>query len=173
MLLQYLSLPPPSTLARASPWQPRTPTIRRHTPSKHYPYAKAKGFGEAVTLQGKKDGQGGVGGGGGGSDDDDIPQVVFDRMIVRILVAVATPMALGVGMLTLLGLLKEKGVWDVPVWFPFVTALALFGTSALGIAYGTLSTSLDPEKKGSFWGWEEAQRNWPKLWKEEEERSNR
>lgn len=76
-----------------------------------------------MTQQGKKEGHGG---GGGGSDDDDIPQVVFDRMMAGILVAVATPMALGVGMLTLLCLLKEKGGWDVPTWFPFVTALALF-----------------------------------------------
>ncbi|XP_078434316.1 transmembrane protein, putative (DUF3464) [Wolffia australiana] len=101
-------------------------------------------------------------------EDDEIPQVVFDRMVKRIIVAVGLPMGSGVGLLYVMNSLKDSGVWDVPVWVPFASTLLSFGTSALGIAYGTLSTSWEPEREGSLLGWDEAARNWPKLWEEEE-----
>ncbi|KAK9109259.1 hypothetical protein Sjap_017319 [Stephania japonica] len=105
----------------------------------------------------------------GGGDDDQISQEVWERMLKRILVFVGTPMASGVALLVIFSSLKEHQVWDVPLWLPFLTTLLCFGSSAIGIAYGTLSTSLDPEKKGSVLGWEEVQRNWPEMWTVEDE----
>ncbi|CAN6461903.1 unnamed protein product [Victoria cruziana] len=110
----------------------------------------------------------GSGGNGSKEDDDEIPQVVFERMIGRILFYVGAPMAAGVGLLYLLDRIKSNHILDVPLWVPFLVILVGFGTSALGIAYGTLSTSWDPEKEGSLLGWEEAQKNWPMLWQEDE-----
>lgn len=132
--------------------------------------AGARGFGVAVPEKGRKEEDDGGGNKRGGDDDDEeIPQVVFDRMVRRILVAVGMPMAGGVGLLYVMSVLKENGIWDVPVWLPFASTLLSFGTSALGIAYGTLSTSWDPDREGSVFGWAEVTKNWPKLWEEERE----
>ena len=125
----------------------------------------SKGFGIAVSEKRDDEGRRNP---NGGDEADEIPQVVFDRMVRRIVVAVGLPMGSGLLLLYVLGSLKESGLWDVPVWLPFASTLLSFGTSALGIAYGTLSTSWDPERDGSFFGWEEASVNWPKLWEEED-----
>ncbi|CAO2838746.1 unnamed protein product [Amaranthus hypochondriacus] len=100
-------------------------------------------------------------------DDDKIPEVVFDRMIRRIVVSVGLPMAIGVVLLKLFDLLKEKQVWDVPLWVSFVTTFVFFGSSVLGVAYGSLSTSWDADNKGSLLGFEQAKENWDEMWKEE------
>lgn len=114
------------------------------------------------------------GGGGGGSkeelDDDELPQPVFDRILRRIVVAVGLPMASGVALLNLYDVLKRNQGMEVPSWVPLLTILVSFGTSALGIAYGTLSASWDPEKEGSLLGIDEARANWPVLWAEEIEK---
>ncbi|KAK9293322.1 hypothetical protein L1049_021314 [Liquidambar formosana] len=177
---------PPLYITKPSPWRPRpiSPTLHP-TPMKniHHPtrtwklHAEAKGFGglsstipdkriqrETVTRKnsGKND-----------DDDDQIPKVVFERMIVRILLSVGVPMAIGLALLHLFGIVKEQHLWDVPLWLPVLTTFFTFGTSALGIAYGTLSTSWDAEKKGSLLGVEEAQQNWVEMWREEEDESNK
>lgn len=100
-------------------------------------------------------------------DEDVIPEVVFNRMLVRVLLCVGLPMGSGIGLLYLLGALKEKGIWASPGWVPFLAILVTFGTSALGIAYGTLSSSWSVENDGTLLGWEQVQKNWPELWKEE------
>ncbi|KGN61652.1 uncharacterized protein PAM68-like [Cucumis sativus] len=102
-------------------------------------------------------------------DDDEIPEAVYSRIITRILAFVGIPMAFGVTLLKIFQAIKEQNLWDVPIWVPFFTTFLTFGASTMGIAYGTLSTSLDPEKKGSVLGWEEAQKNWVEMWKEEDE----
>lgn len=101
------------------------------------------------------------------SEDDEIPQVVLDRMLRRILISVGAPIASGFGLVYLEGWVKKGGLWEVPAWLPLLTILLSFGTSGMAIAYGTLSSSWDPENEGSLLGWEQAQKNWPELWKEE------
>ncbi|OWM79587.1 hypothetical protein CDL15_Pgr022999 [Punica granatum] len=126
--------------------------------------ANAKGFsGPSHTPTAK------VGGGGGGAGDEEeqIPQVVYERMMVRIVGFVGVPMAAGIGLLHVLGVVKERGLWEVPLWVPFLTTLVCFGASALGIAYGTLSSSWDADRTGSVLGFEEAQRNWAEMWSDE------
>ncbi|KAK0598514.1 hypothetical protein LWI29_035461 [Acer saccharum] len=132
-------------------------------------HANAKGFGgggatpkESVTKNNdsnnnKKD------------EGDQLPQVVLDRIIVRILVSVGVPMATGLVSLFLLGLAKEQQLWDVPKWVLGLTTFLTFGSSAVGIAYGPLSASWDEKRKGSLLGLEEAKRNWVVVWEEEEE----
>ncbi|KAI8007035.1 Uncharacterized protein PAM68-like [Camellia lanceoleosa] len=109
----------------------------------------------------------------GGDDDDKIPEVVFERMIVRILFYVGVPMVIGIAFLLVFNVAKEQHLWDVPLWLPLLTTFLTFGASALGIAYGTLSTSLDPEKKGSILGFEEAQKNWVEMWEEGDDDESR
>ncbi|CAL4931973.1 unnamed protein product [Urochloa decumbens] len=106
----------------------------------------------------------------GGEDDDELPQPVFDRILRRILFLVGVPMASGVALLNGYDALKRGQGVEVPAWLPLLTILLAFGTSALGIAYGTLSASWDPEKEGSLLGIDEARANWPVLWEEEIEK---
>jgi hypothetical protein len=106
-------------------------------------------------------------------DDDELPQPVFDRILRRIMFMVGVPMASGVGLLNLYGALERGRGVAVPSWLPLLTILVAFGTSALGIAFGTLSASWDPEKEGSLLGLEEARANWPVLWEEEIEKAKK
>ncbi|KDP22218.1 hypothetical protein JCGZ_26049 [Jatropha curcas] len=103
------------------------------------------------------------------NEDDEIPKEVSNRIIIRILVSVGLPMAVGLAFLNFFEVVKEQGLFDVPVWIPFLTTFVTFGASALGIAYGALSTSWDANKKGSLLGLEEAQQNWVEMWKEEDD----
>ncbi|KAL5718693.1 hypothetical protein ACHQM5_011570 [Ranunculus cassubicifolius] len=149
-------------------------TLNPSSPKKTWKLqAEAKGFGTKSVKTSKKDSEDDFTSkqnkGSNADDDDKISQVVWDRMIVRILFYVGTPMGIGVAFLVIFDNLKEYHIVDFPVWLPFLTTLLSFGTSALGIAYGTLSTSLDPDKKGTVLGWEEVQQNWPEMWKEDEE----
>lgn len=102
-------------------------------------------------------------------DDEKIPEVVWERMISRILLYVGVPLAIGFALLQGFSVLKEQELWDVPKWLPFLTTFITFGASALGIAYGSLSTSLDAEEKGSFLGFEQVEKNWVEMWKEEDD----
>ncbi|WOL00137.1 hypothetical protein Cni_G08850 [Canna indica] len=132
----------------------------------------SRGFGASVTDKKRKaspDEDDGIYRNAGEDEDDAIPQAVFNRMTRRILLSVGVPMASGVGLLYLESYVKKGGIWELPSWLPLLTILLSFGTSALGIAYGTLSTSWDPEREGSILGWEQAQKNWPELWKEEDD----
>ncbi|CAN0891750.1 Uncharacterized protein PAM68-like [Linum grandiflorum] len=91
-------------------------------------------------------------------------------MTARIFVAVGVPMGFGLGLLSLIGYVKERNLADLPMWIPFMTTLFTFSVSIMGIAYGGLSTSLDKDKKGSWLGFEEAKENWVEMWKEEEKK---
>ncbi|KAJ7974135.1 protein PAM68, chloroplastic [Quillaja saponaria] len=162
-------------LSKPSPWKPRipvlhpTPAHKLNRPLSTYrPHANAKGFASTPSTVGK-DSRSKKSNKNNDDDDDEIPQAVFQRIIVRILVSVGLPMATGLALLNVFGLIKEQHLWDVPQWLPFLTTFITFGASTLGIAYGTLSTSWDEEKKGSFLGLEEAQKNWIEMWKEEDE----
>ncbi|KAL2922075.1 Uncharacterized protein RDABS01_013566 [Bienertia sinuspersici] len=93
-------------------------------------------------------------------------------MIRRILASVGLPMGLGIVILQVFSTLKEKQLWDVPLWIPFITTFLLFGSSVLGVSYGSLSTSWDPEKKGSLVGFQEAKQNWDEMWKEEDAKNS-
>ncbi|XP_065869212.1 uncharacterized protein PAM68-like [Euphorbia lathyris] len=103
----------------------------------------------------------------GGEDEEEIPRDVFNRLILRVCVCVGVPMVLGYGFLSIFGALREQG-YDVPKWMPFLSSFLTFGASCFGIPYGALSTSLDPDRKGSVLGFDEAQKHWVEMWEEED-----
>lgn len=168
----------PYLFTNLSPLKPKLPTLLQpRTTTTFKVHAKAKGFG--VTPNKVQEKESGVpkksyqtpkeNNAEEDDDDDKIPQVVLDRLIVRILVYVGVPLLTGMVMLQGFSVVKEQNMVDVPVWLPYLTLFITFGASTLGIAIGALSTSWDPDKKGSFIGFEEAQRNWIEMWKEEVE----
>ncbi|XP_057462218.1 uncharacterized protein PAM68-like [Actinidia eriantha] len=168
--MKTLVLPkhPPVYITTPSPWNPRTPTLHHR---KWKVLSEAKGFNRPQSSSQERKNAPVETIRRNASDDDDekIPEVVFERMIARILFYVGAPMATGIAFLQVFGVLKEQNLWDVPIWLPFLTTFVTFGASALGIAYGTLSTSWDPKRKGSLLGFEEAQKNWVDMWREEED----
>ncbi|KAJ0099124.1 hypothetical protein Patl1_20224 [Pistacia atlantica] len=166
---------PPLQFPKPSLWSPGITIIHSTTmqklvnqPTKTWKlHANAKGFGARTptTIKGSASNNNN----NNENDDDHLPQVVLERIIVRILVAVGVPLAIGIALLNLFGVVKEQKLWDVPLWLPLLTTFITFGMSALGIAYGSLSTSWDEERKGSVLGLEEVKQNWVEMWKEENE----
>ncbi|XP_062120323.1 uncharacterized protein PAM68-like [Humulus lupulus] len=178
--------PPPSSLylpnSSSSPWKPKSPTrlfrtiMASKSPNQtrgaqRKSLANAKGFtGTPVPSaketpvpqnSGKRTSNAGP--------EEEVPQVVFNRMMVRILVSVGVPMATGLALLKIFEIGKEQGLLVVPVWVALLTTFLTFGVSSFGIAYGALSTSWDAESDGSLLGFEEAQKNWVDMWREEDE----
>ncbi|KAA3476431.1 protein PAM68, chloroplastic [Gossypium australe] len=61
------------------------------------------------------------------NEDEEVPQVVFERMMARILASVGVPMATGLALLHLFGVAKERNLWDVPLWLPFLATNSSYG----------------------------------------------
>uniref|UniRef100_A0A0C9QTL6 TSA: Wollemia nobilis Ref_Wollemi_Transcript_10381_935 transcribed RNA sequence n=1 Tax=Wollemia nobilis TaxID=56998 RepID=A0A0C9QTL6_9CONI len=94
-------------------------------------------------------------------EDAVIPEIVTNRMIKRMVASVGLPLAIGLTFFPLFYYMKVVLKWSVPDWLPFITSFFTFGSAALGITYGIMSTSWDPLREGSFLGWTEAWMNWP------------
>ncbi|XP_047154921.1 protein PAM68, chloroplastic isoform X2 [Vigna umbellata] len=106
-------------------------------------------------------------------DDDDeeeepdrgvIPEIVTNRMMNRMAVSVGIPLGIGLLFFPFFYYLKVGLKIDVPTWVPFIVSFFFFGSALLGVSYGIVSSSWDPLREGSFWGWNEAQKNWPVFW---------
>ncbi|KAF4376712.1 hypothetical protein F8388_025583 [Cannabis sativa] len=167
---------PPNASSSSSPWKPKNPTklflpiMASKSPNQNRGgaqrtgLANPKGFSSTPVPSAKE-----TPATQNVEPEEEIPQVVFNRMIVRILVSVGVPMATGLGLLKIFEIGKEQGFLIVPVWVALLTTFLTFGVSSFGIAYGALSTSWDAESKGSLLGFEEAQKNWVDMWREEDE----
>ncbi|KAL3038500.1 hypothetical protein AAZX31_01G136200 [Glycine max] len=93
-----------------------------------------------------------------------IPEVVTNRMMSRMAVSVGIPLGIGLLFFPFFYYLKVGLKIDVPTWVPFIVSFFFFGSALLGVSYGIVSSSWDPLREGSFWGWTEAQKNWPVFW---------
>ncbi|GBF99645.1 hypothetical protein Rsub_12582 [Raphidocelis subcapitata] len=87
------------------------------------------------------------------------PQVVVDRMARRVAACAIAPVVGGVVALGAFWYLKVIAKLEYPLWFAYLGSTLMFGGGLLGITYGILSTSWDPRREGSFWGWTEARAN--------------
>ncbi|KAK7309685.1 hypothetical protein RJT34_06613 [Clitoria ternatea] len=108
---------------------------------------------------------------GGGEEEEEeeagrgvIPEVVTNRMMNRMAISVGIPLGIGLLFFPLFYYLKVGLKIDVPTWVPFIVSFFFFGSALLGVSYGIVSSSWDPLREGSFWGWNEAQKNWPVFW---------
>ncbi|KAL2333856.1 hypothetical protein Fmac_015069 [Flemingia macrophylla] len=93
-----------------------------------------------------------------------IPEVVTNRMMNRMAFSVGIPLGIGLLFFPFFYYLKVGLKIDVPTWVPFIVSFFFFGSALLGVSYGIVSSSWDPLREGSFWGWNEAQKNWPVFW---------
>lgn len=93
-----------------------------------------------------------------------IPEVVTNRMMRRVGASVGLPLALGLGFFPAFYYLKKVAKVDVPTFIPYGLSFVFFGAALAGISYGIVSASWDPNREGSWLGWNEARRNWPVFW---------
>ncbi|XP_031117322.1 uncharacterized protein PAM68-like [Ipomoea triloba] len=128
----------------------------------------AKGFGGAPATKSKRKADSDE---EGEDEDEKLPEDVWNRITRRILFYVGAPMATGLVLVQILGTVKERGIWDVPNWVPILTIFVFLSASTLGVAYGALSASWVSDREGSALGFEEAQRNWAEMWREDDDQN--
>lgn len=132
----------------------------------------AKGFGEArAPPSAMKSKPKAVNNESDDEEDEKVPEDVWNRITKRILFYVGAPMVTGLGLVHILGTVKEQGIWDVPNWVPILTIFVFLSASTLGVGYGALSASWVSGREGSALGFEEAQRNWSEMWREEDDQN--
>lgn len=92
---------------------------------------------------------------------ESVPEQITDRMLRRMLAFSIGPVFLGFTLFPLFYYLKTSQGLDVPVWAVYLVQTMIFGGGLLGISYGILSSSWDPQREGSRLGWNEFQVNLP------------
>ena len=92
-----------------------------------------------------------------------IPQQVTDRMLKRITIFSGVPLLFGFSTGPIFYGLKVFAHADVAPWQFFLASTATFGAALVGITYGVLSASWEPQREGTFWGLEEFKTNIPIL----------
>ncbi|NJK72017.1 MAG: DUF3464 family protein [Synechococcaceae cyanobacterium SM2_3_60] len=89
------------------------------------------------------------------SAEGSIPAEVSDRMVRRVVWLAGVPSILGVSAFIANYYLLVNKILILPTWVTLVETLALFGFGFVGISYGVLSASWEPEQTGSWLGWQE------------------
>lgn len=84
-----------------------------------------------------------------------IPKEVSDRMVRRVVWLAGVPSFLGISAFVANYYLLVNKILILPTWVTLVETLALFGFGFVGISYGVLSASWEPEQTGSWLGWQE------------------
>jgi hypothetical protein len=81
-----------------------------------------------------------------------IPQVVSERMIRRVVVFSGLPTFLGLSSFGINYYLLARHLLELPPYFTLVESFGLFGLGFVGISYGVLSASWEPDRQGSLLG---------------------
>lgn len=97
------------------------------------------------------------------ADDSLIPREVNSRILSRILLFSGLPFAIALLILPIAAYLIKQGA-PLPNVAVLLVNLLFFGLSVVGVTYGLLSASWDPERRGSFWGVGEFKLNGQRLW---------
>ena len=97
-----------------------------------------------------------------GNDSGAIPKEVSQRMLRRMGVLSGSPVFLGVGIFFLSYYLKSNEILDFPPVAVLLVTMGCFGLGVLGLTYGVLSASWDPEP-GSLIGLSEFKLNFGRV----------
>jgi hypothetical protein len=84
-----------------------------------------------------------------------IPQIVSSRMARRMAGFCGVPTGLGMATFILSYFIISNHWFELPPIVTLLVSLGFFGLGVLGLSYGVLSASWDPEQAGGFWGWQE------------------
>ncbi|MGB3299598.1 MAG: PAM68 family protein, partial [Phormidesmis sp.] len=77
-----------------------------------------------------------------------IPEAVSQRMLRRMAVLSGAPVFLGVGIFFLAYYLQSRQIVEFPPVAVLLVTMGCFGLGVLGLTYGVLSASWDPEPGG-------------------------
>jgi Photosynthesis affected mutant 68 len=88
-------------------------------------------------------------------EDRAIPEVVSNRMIRRMATLCGIPSALGMATFVVSYWITVNEIFELPNTAVVLVSLGFFGLGVLGLSYGVLSASWDPEVSGSLVGWSE------------------
>lgn len=102
-------------------------------------------------------------------EDRAIPEAVSDRMIRRMAILCGVPSALGMSTFIISYWIVSNELFELPNTAVVLVSLGFFGLGVLGLSYGVLSASWDPEVSGSPVGWSEFTTNLGRMteaWRE-------
>eukprot|EP00752_Nemacystus_decipiens_P001898 g1828.t1 len=99
----------------------------------------------------------------GDPDAGSIPQVVADRMLSRMVPFFLLPALGGVGVFVAVYVLSHKYDYTIPAYIVAYATQAPFFVALSGITYAILSASWDEDREGSFFGFDEAKRNFGNI----------
>ena len=88
-----------------------------------------------------------------------IPEEVSKRMVRRASWLAGVPTTLGMSAFFINYYLLVNHILELPPWFTYAETLALFGMGFVGLTYGVLSASWEPERDGGLVGLSEFQFN--------------
>lgn len=88
-----------------------------------------------------------------------IPEEVSKRMVRRASWLAGIPTILGMSAFFVNYYLLVNHILELPPWFTYAETLALFGMGFVGLTYGVLSASWEPERGGGLVGLSEFQFN--------------
>ncbi|NJK36371.1 MAG: DUF3464 family protein [Oscillatoriales cyanobacterium RM2_1_1] len=97
-------------------------------------------------------------------EDRAIPEVVSRRMIARIATFSGVPLFMGMGSFVGSYLVIKNELFPLPSSAVLLVSLGCFGLSVLGVTYGVLSASWEPENSGSWLGLPEFRINLGRTW---------
>lgn len=100
-----------------------------------------------------------------------IPPEVSQRMVRRVAVLAGIPSALGIAVFFINYYLLINNIFFFPNWVTVFETLGLFGIGFVGISYGVLSASWEPEADGSLLGLQEFRFNFGNLRKQWRDRA--
>lgn len=88
-------------------------------------------------------------------EDRAIPEIVSNRMLRRMAILCGVPSALGMATFIVSYWIVINEIFELPNTAVVLVSLGFFGLGVLGLSYGVLSASWDPEISGSLVGWSE------------------
>ncbi|MGK7907183.1 MAG: PAM68 family protein [Synechococcus sp.] len=81
-----------------------------------------------------------------------IPPEVSKRMLRRAVWLAGVPTTLGMSAFFINYFLLVKHIVELPTWLTYVETLSLFGLGFVGLSYGVLSASWEPDREGGLIG---------------------
>lgn len=98
-----------------------------------------------------------------------IPEIVSNRMVRRMALLCGVPSALGMLTFIVSYWIVINEMFELPNTAVVLVSLGFFGLGVLGLSYGVLSASWDPEVSGTVVGWSEFTTNLGRMtaaWRE-------
>lgn len=96
-------------------------------------------------------------------DSMGIPNAVNRRLVRRAALFSGIPTSLGILTFALSYVVVSQHLLELPNTAVVLVSMLFFGIGVLGLSYGAISASWDEERVGSWWGWQEFQKNFSAL----------